>query len=81
MVLRRLSAGLGRLKPADRVEKAVACQERDQGVARGPGGAAPLFHEISRAEGPSQQTTNNDGLSYRIRWLATNAPTYARTLM
>src|ERR1017187_5816437 len=51
MVLRRLSAGFGRLRPADRVEKAVACQERDQGVALGPG-ATPLFHEILRAEGP-----------------------------
>src|ERR1022692_4512817 len=29
--------------------------------------AHPLFHEISRAEGPLQQTTKTDGLSYAYR--------------
>jgi hypothetical protein len=25
----------------------------------------PVFHELSRAEGPSQQTTEDDGLPYK----------------
>ena len=33
----------GRSGYGNRIEKAVACQERDQGVARGPGGSAPQF--------------------------------------
>src|ERR1039457_2256637 len=48
-------------------------RQRDEGVPRGPGGpphhlrserGRPIFHEVSRAEGPSQQTTKGDGLSH-----------------
>src|ERR1035438_347631 len=47
--------------------------QRDEGVPRGPGGPPhhlpsqrrrPVFHRISRAEGPFKQTTKGDGLSH-----------------
>src|ERR1017187_4103272 len=53
--------GPARLGSPDRVGKPPAWGVRHTNVVV-PGG--PVFHGISRAEGPSQQATKGDGLSY-----------------
>ena len=64
-------APVGLLAP--RMMPMSLCRLRDEGVPRGPGGPPhhlasqrrrPVFHGISRAEGPFKQTTKGDGLSH-----------------
>jgi hypothetical protein len=55
----------GRARPLHRI--VVGARHASPGTLESGGGASGLsvFHGVSRAEGPSQQTTRNDGLPHK----------------